>query len=212
MKLSKFLRRPFSYSFYNITLYIIALNIILYVAQGYFRRVDIPFENFLALHPFLFVRLKMFWQTFTYMFLHGDFWHIFFNMLALFWFGTAVERKVGSKDFLMFYLVCGTLSGLAMGFLYYFLGMYSYIVGASGALYAVMLAFAALYPDSNIYLYFVLPIPSAILVLIYFFMEVFQVFTNDGIAHLGHIFGLLFGWLYIRCRFGIRLLKVFGFR
>jgi len=212
MRFFKYLRRPFTYSFYNITFYIIALNVILYIIQGYFRRVGISFENILALNPFLLIRLKMFWQTFTYMFLHGDFWHLFFNMLALFWFGTAVEKKIGSKDFLMFYLICGTLSGLAMGLLYYFLGMYSYILGASGALYAVMLAFAALYPDSNIYLYFVLPIPSAIFVLIYSVMEIFQAFTNDGIAHLGHIFGLLFGWLYIKFRFGIRLLKVFGFK
>ena len=212
MKFTKFLQRPFSYSFHNITLYIIVLNVVIYVAQEYFRRVGIPFDSFFSLNFFLFVRQKMFWQVFTYMFLHGDFWHLFFNMLALFWFGTAVERKIGSKDFLIFYLVCGTLSGIAMSILYYFLGMYSYVLGASGALYAVMLAFAALYPDSNIYMYFVLPIPSMIFVLIYFVMEVFQAFTNDGIAHLGHIFGLLFGWLYIRCRFGIRLLKVFGFR
>lgn len=212
MKFTKFLQRPFSYSFHNITLYIIVLNVVIYVAQEYFRRVGIPFDSFFSLNLFLFVRQKMFWQVFTYMFLHGDFWHLFFNMLALFWFGTAVERKIGSKDFLIFYLICGTLSGIAMSILYYFLGMYSYVLGASGALYAVMLAFAALYPDSNIYMYFVLPIPSMIFVLIYFVMEVFQAFTNDGIAHLGHIFGLLFGWLYIRCRFGIRLLKVFGFR
>jgi len=146
------------------------------------------------------------------MFLHGSFWHLFFNMLTLFWFGVAVERKVGSYEFLLFYFTCGILAGLGMAIFYQLVGIYTYIVGASGALYGVMLLFAVLYPDSNIYLYFVLPIPSAALVIAYFVIELLSIFSNDGIAHFGHLFGLIFGWLYIKIRYGVSILRVFGFK
>ena len=212
MSLIRLLRKPFSYTFHNISFHLILINIIVYFLQKYFRQRGIFLEEFFALNTYYFVRGKMFWQTFTYMFLHGDFWHLFFNMLMLFWFGVSVERKVGSKEFLLLYFLCGTLAGFAMGGLYYLTGTYSYVLGASAALYAVMLIFAVLYPDSQVYLYFVVPIPSAVLVLAYFILELVQILTNDGIAHAGHLFGLIFGWLYIKVRYRISILKVFGFR
>ncbi len=113
---------------------------------------------------------------------------------------------------LLFDFLCGTLAGIAMAITYYFFDIYTYVVGASVPLYAVMLAFAVLYPDSNIYLYFVIPVPSAILIIAYFVLEIVQAFANDGIAHLGHLFGLVFGWLYIKVRYRISILKVFGFK
>lgn len=212
MKCLNFLRRPFSYTFTNVSFYLIFINILVYFVQKYFRQRGIFLDGLFALNTYSFVQKKMVWQAFTYMFLHGDFWHLIFNLLVFFWFGINVERKIGSREFLLFYLLCGTLSGVVMGLLYYFVGIYTYVVGASAALYAVMLAFAVLYPDSNVYLYFVLPIPSAILILAYFVLELVQIFTNDGIAHIGHLFGLIFGWLYMKVRYGISVLKVFGFR
>jgi len=212
MSLLRLLRKPFPYSFSNFSLHLIFINVIVYFIQKYFRQRGISLEDFFALNVYLFIKGRMFWQAFTYMFLHGDFWHLFFNMLMLFWFGVSVERKVGSKEFLLFYLLCGTLAGFAMGVLYYLTGTYSYVLGASASLYAMMLAFATLYPDSNVYLYFVVPIPSAVLVLAYFILELVQAFASDGIAHIGHLFGLFFGWLYIRVRYRISILKVFGFR
>ena len=212
MSLVRLLRKPFSYTFNNFSFYLIFINVVVYFVQKYFRQHGVFLEDFFALNTYFFVKDKMFWQAFTYMFLHGDFWHLFFNMLMLFGFGVSVEQKVGSKEFLLFYVLCGTLAGLAMGILYYLTGTYSYVLGASAALYAVMLSFAVLYPDSRVYLYFVLPIPTAVLLLAYFILELVQAFASDGIAHLGHLFGLIFGWLYIKVRYRISILKVFGFR
>ena len=212
MKLLKILKKPFPYTFNNVTLYIILINIIVYFFQGRIGQHSFSFIAYFELRPYLFFAKNMFWQMFTYMFLHGSFWHLFFNMLTLFWFGVAVERKVGSYEFLLFYFTCGILAGLGMAIFYQLVGIYTYIVGASGALYGVMLLFAVLYPDSNIYLYFVLPIPSAALVIAYFVIELLSIFSNDGIAHFGHLFGLIFGWLYIKIRYGVSILRVFGFK
>lgn len=211
MKIFSFVRKPFSYSYNNVALQLILANVVIYFLQKYFRQHGINIEQWFALNPQLFFEKKMFWQIFTYMFLHGSFFHILFNMLAIFWFGVAIERKMGSKEFLLFYLLCGTLAGLAMSISYYFFGVYAYIIGASGALYAVMFAFAVLYPDSTIYLYFTIPIPSAILIIGYFILEFIQIFRGDGIAHLGHFFGLVFAWIYVRVRYRIKPLHVFGF-
>ena len=212
MNIFRFLRKPFAYTFTNVSFYLIFIYIIVYFVQKYFRQRGLFLEEFFALHHTSLIR--EIWQVFTYMFLHGDFWHLFFNMLMLFWFGVSVERKVGSKEFLLFYLLCGSLAGFAMRLTYYLIGMgaYSYTVGASAALYAVMLAFAVLYPDSQVYLYFVLPIPSAVLVLGYFILELMQAFRSDGIAHVGHVYGLIFAWVYIKVRYRISILKVFGFK
>ena len=168
MRIFSFVRKPFSYTYNNVALQLILVNVVIYLLQLYFKQRGINIQYLFGLNPKLFFEKKMFWQIFTYMFLHGNFLHIFFNMLAVFWFGIAIERKMGSKEFLLFYLLCGTLAGLAMGIAYYLLGIDAPIIGASGALYAVLFAFAILYPDSTIYLYFVLPIPSAILIIGYF--------------------------------------------
>ena len=211
MRIFSFVRKPFSYTYNNVALQLILVNVVIYLLQLYFKQRGINIQYLFGLNPKLFFEKKMFWQIFTYMFLHGNFLHIFFNMLAVFWFGIAIERKMGSKEFLLFYLLCGTLAGLAMGIAYYLLGIDAPIIGASGALYAVLFAFAILYPDSTIYLYFVLPIPSAILIIGYFVLEFLQMFKTDGVAHLGHFFGLIFAWIYVRLRYRINPLRVFGF-
>ena len=211
MRIFSFVRKPFSYTYNNVALQLILVNVVIYLLQLYFKQRGINIQYLFGLNPKLFFEKKMFWQIFTYMFLHGNFLHIFFNMLAVFWFGIAIERKMGSKDFVLFYLLCGTLAGLAMGIAYYLLGIDAPIIGASGALYAVLFAFAILYPDSTIYLYFVLPIPSAILIIGYFVLEFLQMFKSDGVAHLGHFFGLIFAWIYVRLRYRINPLRVFGF-
>lgn len=211
MRIFSFVRKPFSYTYNNVALQLILVNVVIYLLQLYFKQRGINIQYLFGLNPKLFFEKKMFWQIFTYMFLHGNFLHIFFNMLAVFWFGIAIERKMGSKEFLLFYLLCGTLAGLAMGIAYYILGIDAPIIGASGALYAVLFAFAILYPDSTIYLYFVLPIPSAILIIGYFVLEFLQMFKSDGVAHLGHFFGLIFAWIYVRLRYRINPLRVFGF-
>src|SRR5687768_7853506 len=90
------------------------------------------------------VALQRPWTFVTYMFVHGDFWHLFFNMLGLFFFGPPVEERLGSKDFIRYYTICGLIGGGVLAFIFAPTAM---LIGASGALYAVMLAFAVFWPD-----------------------------------------------------------------
>lgn len=135
------------------------------------------------------------WTLFTYMFVHGNFMHILFNMLALFFFGPPLEAKWGSREFLKFYFLCG-LGGAVLSFI--FAG--SAIIGASAAVYGVMLAFAMNWPDAPIYIWGIFPIPARILVLFMLAMSLFSAFGGrmDGIAHFAHLGGFAAGYIYLK--------------
>ena len=153
----------------------------------------------------------MFWQFFTYMFMHGSFSHIFFNMLGLLMFGITLERAIGSKEFLLFYFFCGLLSGVCSYVVYLFSGqIYAFLLGASGALYAVLFAYAVFFPRSIIYIWGIIPVPAPILVLLYALIEIFdQIFGyRQGVAHLTHLFGFLAAYLYFVIRMGIHPIKI----
>ena len=137
-------------------------------------------------HPFFFVT-----QFFTYMYMHGGFMHVFFNMLMLYFFGLEVEQALGAKRFFLFYTLCGIGGGLA-----HWLISPAPVVGASGAVFGVMVAFAMLYPDRTIY-YFIFPIPAKYLVGIYVLMDLFGARTGGGtVAHFAHLGGALVGVVY----------------
>ena len=105
----------------------------------------------------------MWWQFFTYMFVHQGVSHIIFNMLALLFFGFSVEKAIGSKEFVLFYVVCGAIGGLLSFAVYYFTGSYNYfLMGASGSIYAVLFAYAVCFPRSVIYIWGIIPVPSPI--------------------------------------------------
>ncbi len=136
------------------------------------------------------------WTLLTYMFAHGGFMHLFFNMLGLFFFGPPLESRWGSREFLQFYLVCG-LGGAALSFVFAF---NSPIIGASAAVYGVMLAFALNWPDAPIYIWGVLPIPAKWLVAIlavFSFLAAFQG-RADGVAHFAHIGGFVAAFIYLK--------------
>ena len=146
-------------------------------------------------HPFNF----QVWQLVTYQFMHGGFSHIFFNMFALWMFGASIEDVMGSKKFLIFYLLAGISAGLFHLFLSPLLnGAPAVTIGASGAIYGVLIAFAMYFPDSLIFLYFLIPIKAK-----YFigFMVVIEFLAVDSaasnVAHLAHLGGALFAFLYI---------------
>lgn len=208
--MNSFLQKPFRYTYKNICLVLIISNICIFVVFSLLRMMGYGWiRNYFALIPPLTIRGKMFWQVFTYQFLHADIWHLIFNMLALFFFGIPLERKMGSKEFILFYLVCGTLCGIAGLAIYYPIslrtGMPTVLIGASGSIFSVMLAFAVLYPTAYIYFWGIIPIPAPILILLYAAYELFAAFfIRDNIAHSIHLFGLLWAFLYIRFRFGIR--------
>lgn len=205
-----FFRKPFKYSFSRVTLFLIIVNCIVFGISYLIPRAYEYIRYYGALNVILVDKGHMFWQFFTYMFVHSNVSHLFFNMLALLIFGFNVERTIGSKEFLLFYIVCGTVSGVFSYFVYKFTGQYLvFLMGASGAIYSLLFAYAVLYPRSMVYVWGVIPIPSPLLVLLYTGIEIFsQMRGKDGVAHLTHLFGFAAAWLYFMIRMGINPIKV----
>jgi len=146
------------------------------------------------------------WTFVTYMFMHANFSHIFFNMLGLFIFGIHVERQMGSKEFLLYYFLTGILAGVFSFLVYYFTGNHLVaLMGASGALFAVELAYAVFFPDSLIYIWGILPLRAPVMVLGYTALELIFSITgrNSGVAHFTHLAGFAMGWFYFKIRFGV---------
>jgi membrane associated rhomboid family serine protease len=135
------------------------------------------------------------WGAITYMFLHGDFWHLFFNMLILFFFGPPLENRWGSKEFLKYYLLCG-LGGVALSFLF----VSAWIVGASAAMYGLMLAFALNWPNTPIYIWGVFPVKAKWLVAFLFVASLFNAVggAGGGVAHFAHLGGIVTGFFYLK--------------
>lgn len=144
------------------------------------------------------------WQVFTYMFLHGGFFHIFFNMFALFIFGQDIERAWGTKEFVKYYFITGTGAGV-ISFLLSFNSSVP-TIGASGAIFGLLVAFALMYPNRLIYLYFLFPIKAKYLVILFGILELFTSFryTGDGIGHFAHLGGMLIGFLYLKADWRIK--------
>ena len=135
------------------------------------------------------------WTLVTYMFLHGGFMHIVFNMLMLFFFGPRLEERLGSRTFIWFYLTCG-VGGAVLSFATPF----SMIVGASGAIFGVVVGFARYWPREEIYIWGVLPVRARVLAIFMVASSLVAGFagTQNGIAHFAHLGGLAAGWIYLR--------------
>ena len=194
------IRKPFRYRYDNTALFLIGINILVFVMQ----QIKPQLTNYLALNPIL-VKHGFYWQFITYMFAHGGVSHILFNMLALFLFGSQVERRMGSKEFLVYYLSTGVLAGIFSFVIYWVTGAHGvFLLGASGAIFAVQLAYATLFPDAVIYLWGILPLKAPGMVLGFTALELFSSVTGfrSDIAHLTHLAGFAFGWIYFLVRFG----------
>ncbi len=206
MNLLQSLRRPFRYTNGNATLILIGVNVLVFALGSFVRGLDV----YLALIPAAVVEMGWIWQPFTYMFVHASMSHLFFNMLGLFFFGTAVERELGTREFLLFYLLSGTLAGLLSFAAFAISGSWgASLVGASGAVYAVLLAFAVLQPRARILIWGIIPIQAALLVAIYTAIELWSELFGAGgnIAHLTHLFGFGVALLYFPLRFGVNPLR-----
>lgn len=158
--------------------------------------LSLLFTRFFALYPVGDGFLP--WQLFTYQFMHANFSHIFFNLFALWMFGTEVEYTLGSKKFLIFYLASGVGAGL-LHLATPLLGVDPAItVGASGSLYGVMIAFALFNPDRYIYIYFLLPVKAKYLIGFMILLDLFMFGNaNSNVAHLAHIGGAITGFLFL---------------
>jgi membrane associated rhomboid family serine protease len=200
------IRKPFRYTYSNMSFILIGINLAVFMLN-----MMIPKSlYYLAMIP-SFVLNGWVWQFVTYMFVHSGITHIAFNMLALLFFGQAVERQMGSREFVMFYLLTGALAGVFSFAVYFFTGSNVILLGASGAVYAVLFAYAAYFPDSRIYIFGVLPVKATTLVLIYTALAIFSQITSlrNGVAHLTHLAGFVFAFLYFIIRLGINPLDAF---
>jgi len=198
------IRQPFRYENNGAVYWLIGINVLVFVAMYFlgFRRLT----YYLSMIPGLIIQRGWIWTFVTYMFVHGGFSHILFNMLALLIFGMHVERQMGSREFLLFYFVTGTLAGIFSFVVYYLTGAYGVILmGASGAIFAVELAYAVFFPTSIIYLWGILPLRAPVMVLGFTALElVSSIFgLSQGVAHLTHLAGFGFAWLYFIIRFGM---------
>ncbi|MBM4172326.1 MAG: rhomboid family intramembrane serine protease [Ignavibacteria bacterium] len=138
------------------------------------------------------------WQLLTYQFMHGDFTHILFNMFMLWMFGMELENLMSSKKFLIFYLVCGFGAGLAQLLLSpIFSDTLAPTIGASGAVFGVMLAFAMYFPDRYILIYFLIPIKAKYLIAILMVFEFLSIREPSIVAHLAHIGGAVTGLIFL---------------
>ncbi len=206
MTLLQRIRKPFRFTNGNVTLALIGVNILVYALTSVQRDVFM----YLALIPGAVLQLGWVWQPFTYMFVHANFNHLLFNMLGLFFFGSAVEKSLGSREFAFFYLLTGTLAGIFSLAAFALGGMLGVpLVGASGAVYAVLLAFAVINPRARIFIWGLLPVPAPILVAGYTLIELWsQLFGVGGnVAHLTHLAGFGFAALYFPVRHGVNPIR-----
>lgn len=196
----------------TVTKNLVAINILMFIAT-------LINENFMVANFAMFYPASPFfkpWQILTHMFMHGGFWHIFFNMYSLLMFGSILERSLGPKKYLIFYFVTGLgavalhtgvewlqarvfiANGIAQAYQQL---LVTPTLGASGAIYGVLIGFAMLYPQARLILIFP-PIPVKAKWLVIIFAAIELVFgingIQDGVAHFAHLGGMLFGWLLIR--------------
>lgn len=199
-----------------VTRNLLIITFLCWLADSVFRKYGIDFSQIFGLHYITATQFRL-WQPITYMFMHANFGHIFCNMFAVLMFAPALEEKWGSKRFLIYYLVTGVGAALvqeavwAMQLQPALAGLdpvmarqvvNPYItIGASGAVFGILFAFAWLFPDIKMFILFIpIPIRARVLVIAYALIELFAGFSSlpgDGVAHFAHLGGMLFGWLLI---------------
>ena len=207
-----------------VTKNLLIVNVLVFMATWVFERSGTDLTSLFGLHFFLASDFRVY-QFLTYMFLHGGFTHILFNMFALWMFGSVMERVWGPKKFLFYYIVCGIGAGIIQELVQYAdymiqgLAAYQYVnaggvqmttdtyinlwttIGASGAVYGILLAFGMIFPNERLFIIpFPFPIKAKWLVTGYVALELFSAMSGpgDGVAHMAHLGGMLFGFLLIR--------------
>jgi membrane associated rhomboid family serine protease len=183
----------------NYSLYIIMACVFIYFLQLFIR----GFTEFFYLDPsHILIRP---WTIVTYMFLHSTYGisHIFFNMMVLFFFGPILERKIGSRNFLIVYFGAGILSALGQ----MVISPFNPMLGASGAIFGVLAALTILDPNIRVYIFFIIPMKIIHMLFLFALLDLYLLLigSNDNIAHAAHLFGLLFG-LYM----GVKLKKEYS--
>lgn len=190
----------FGFSLSQVVKILLAANVTIFVIQQFGGSLEGTLVERLGLVPsYVLGRLHV-WQPFTYMFLHGSFHHILYNMLLLFFFGSELERLWGSRVFFQYYLTTGVGAGLVYALLMPLVVSGSEnvpLIGASGAVYGLLIAMYRLFPDRKIMLYFLIPIPIRWFVIGLIAFDILSMWSMDGVGHLAHLGGAAVGWLYL---------------
>lgn len=199
-----------------VTKNLLIITFIAYFADYVFARYGIDFTHIFGLHYLTASDFRI-WQPITYMFMHANFGHIFFNMFAVMMFAPAIEERWGSKRFLIYYLVTGVGAAIVQETVWALqlqpilnnvdpaiagqLANRVVTIGASGAVFGVLLAFGWLFPDVRMFILFIpVPIRARTLVVIYALIELFAGVlpsAGDNVAHFAHLGGMIFGWALI---------------
>ncbi|MBN1886218.1 MAG: rhomboid family intramembrane serine protease [Candidatus Krumholzibacteriota bacterium] len=172
---------------------LVAINVIVFILQIVLIRTR--FGDVFGLTPWLVVHRGWIWQVVTYMFLHGGFFHLALNMFIIYMFGRQLEAVWGNARFLRYYLLCG-LGAAAASFLFSYR---TTVIGASGAGYGILLAYAVLFPYNEIYVWGLFPVRARTFVIVIAGIEFLNGITGgDGIAHFAHLGGMAAGLLVLR--------------
>ena len=206
-----------------VTKNLLIINVLCFFASLAFASHGIDFNEMFGLHFFLASGFRP-WQLFTYMFMHANWTHLFFNMFAVWMFGRIIEQTMGRNRFLFYYLTCGLGAGLmqelvqTVEFWYYGYGTFSQVnlgdaivpmaeylnrwntVGASGAVYGILLAFGVTFPNERLFIFPIpVPIKAKYFVVGYAVIELLSAISQngDGVAHMAHLGGMLVGLLLL---------------
>jgi len=181
----------------NVAVYILLLSFVDSMLAG--RPILLSFN----LMPYDVLRRGELWQLVTYMFLHASIGHILFNMLALWMFGSAIEQTWGTRRFLEFYFICGIGAGICVVLANLLFGdIYQRVIGASGAIYGLLLAFGMLFPDQELLIMFLFPVKAKYAVMIFGAIAFLSSFQGGGpVSNLAHLGGMLVGYVYIKTLF-----------
>ncbi len=174
---------------------LIIANVVVFIMA---TLVGNSFFDLFGLVPHRVLADRWVWQPLSYLFVHGSIMHLLLNLFALWMFGVPVEAQWGPRDFLKYYFICGL--GAAAASIILSPHSMSPVIGASGAIYGLLVAFAMLYPDAVVYLYFLIPVKAAHMAILFGLVEFFAGATNatPGIARFAHLGGMITGYLYLR--------------
>lgn len=200
MSIIPFRRRLIPYRFFNSNYIIIGANLLVFMILMLFQNL-IPL---LVLSPNGFFGDHAYWQLLSYHLVvpSNEIMVLVFNMLGLFFFGSPVEREMGSIEYLIFYFGIGLLAGLFSVFLFDWIGLQGApIYGSTITIFAILLAYTAFYPDSVIYLMGIFPLRAPILVLIFIGIELLVIITGGHLESLVNLIGLVFSFIYIWIRY-----------
>ncbi|MCL2025200.1 MAG: rhomboid family intramembrane serine protease [Leptospirales bacterium] len=182
---------------------LLIINGTIFLAQlilgSYSMAINGTIQQFFGLSLKVFNEFKI-WQLFTYMFLHGGWLHILFNLLTLWMFAGSLEERWGSKLFLKYYIYCGVGAGLFITAMNYYTENPLPTIGASGALYGILLAYGMTWPNREVLLYFLIPVKIKYLVVLFGLIEFFGTInpSGSGISHIGHLGGLISGFILLK--------------